>query len=91
MPPGLNIDLSISHEDGSLFDADSSAPGTHAETLQALRLHAGQPSKELQSLTQLDEEAVKLLEHQVDAAYRALFEMDGKALLADIARPITPS
>jgi SNF2 family DNA or RNA helicase len=83
MPTGLNIELSISHEDGSLFDSDTSPPGAHADTLRALRLHAGKPSKELQSLTHLDEEAVKLLEHQVDAAYRALFEMDGKALLAD--------
>lgn len=55
----------------------------HLETIQALRLEAGQPDSELRSLRQLDEENVKLLEHQVDAAYRALFEMDGKALLAD--------
>lgn len=83
MTAGLNIELSISHEDTTIFEAESSNQGTHADTLRSLRLQAGQPSKELQSLTQLDEEAVKLLEHQVDAAYRALFEMDGKALLAD--------
>jgi SNF2 family DNA or RNA helicase len=55
----------------------------HLETLHATRLRAGQPDSELRSLNQLDEGSVKLLEHQVDAAYRALFEMDGKALLAD--------
>jgi len=55
----------------------------HLLTLQANRLQAGQPDSELRSLSYLDEENVKLLEHQVDAAHRALFEMDGKALLAD--------
>jgi SNF2 family DNA or RNA helicase len=55
----------------------------HLATLQALRLRAGQPDTELRSLAQLDEQNVKLLEHQVNAAHRALFEMDGKALLAD--------
>lgn len=83
MTRGPSVDLSITHEDpDNLLDCDES-PTTHYTTLKALQLHAGQPSKELQSLRQLDEESVKLLEHQVDAAYRALFEMDGKALLAD--------
>jgi SNF2 family DNA or RNA helicase len=57
--------------------------GDHLHTVQAARLQAGRPDSELRSLKQLDEDSVKLLEHQVDAAYRALFEMDGKALLAD--------
>jgi SNF2 family DNA or RNA helicase len=64
------------------IDRDSTA-GDHVQTVQAVRLQAGQPDSELRSLKQLDEDSVKLLEHQVDAAYRALFEMDGKALLAD--------
>jgi SNF2 family DNA or RNA helicase len=55
----------------------------HQLTIQANRLKAGQPDTELRSLSHLDEENVKLLEHQVNAAHRALFEMDGKALLAD--------
>jgi len=55
----------------------------HLLTVQANRLQAGQPDTELRSLSHLDEEDVKLLEHQVNAAHRALFEMDGKALLAD--------
>ncbi|PHQ40431.1 helicase [Halorubrum persicum] len=62
---------------------EQSPSGDHLQTVQAVRLQAGQPDSELRSLKQLDEDAVKLLEHQVDAAYRALFEMDGKALLAD--------
>ena len=65
-----------------LFCADSDGKD-HLRSIQAARLQAGQPDSELQSLKQLDENSVKLLEHQVDAAYRALFEMDGKALLAD--------
>ena len=55
----------------------------HIRTIQAIRVQAGQPDSELRSLKQLDETSVKLLEHQVDAAHRGLFEMDGKALLAD--------
>ena len=68
-----------------LLDAveEQSTSGNHIQTVQAVRLQAGQPDSELRSLAQLDEDSVKLLEHQVDAAYRALFEMDGKALLAD--------
>ena len=80
------VDVEVTHEDNEdLFDAleDSSGGGAHLETVQAVRLQAGQPDSELRSLKQLDEDSVKLLEHQVDAAYRALFEMDGKALLAD--------
>lgn len=57
--------------------------GMHLTTIRANRLRAGKPDRELQSLSHLDEEIVKLLEHQVNAAYRALFEMNGKALLAD--------
>lgn len=55
----------------------------HLLTVWANRLKAGQPDTELRSLSHLDESNVKLLEHQVNAAHRALFEMNGKALLAD--------
>ncbi|GAB7091376.1 SNF2-related protein [Halorubrum luteum] len=80
------VDVEVTHEDhNGLFDAleNSSGGDEHLQTLQAVRLQAGQPDSELRSLKQLDENSVKMLEHQVDAAYRALFEMDGKALLAD--------
>jgi Superfamily II DNA/RNA helicases, SNF2 family len=80
------VDVEVSHEDNnhllSSLDDINSHDG-HLYSVQAARLQAGQPDSELRSLKQLDENAVKLLEHQVDAAYRALFEMDGKALLAD--------
>lgn len=55
----------------------------HRQTVIANRLLAGQSDTGLRSLASVDEDQVKLLEHQVDAAHRALFEMDGKALLAD--------
>ncbi|WP_318569893.1 DEAD/DEAH box helicase [Salinigranum marinum] len=79
------VDVEIRHEDTDLTDrlADASSLGDHLLTVQANRLKAGQPDTELRSLSHLDEENVKLLEHQVNAAHRALFEMDGKALLAD--------
>ncbi len=80
------VDAEIRHEDvGELVDetGDSDALEEHLLTVRANRLKSGQPDSELRSLSDLDEESVKLLEHQVTAAHRALFEMDGKALLAD--------
>ena len=80
------VDIEVTHEsaDDVLESlSEDSADGAHTQSVQAVRLQAGQPDSELRSLKQLDENSVKMLEHQVDAAYRALFEMDGKALLAD--------
>jgi len=80
------VDVEVTHESApDLLDSlgTETSVGDHISSVQATRIQAGQPDTELQSLPQLDEESVKLLEHQVDAAYRALFEMDGKALLAD--------
>lgn len=86
MSPEDMVDVEISHEDADdLVDRidDISPIDDHLLTIQANRLQAGKPDTELQSLSHLDEEQVKLLEHQVNAAHRALFEMNGKALLAD--------
>src|SRR6056297_996263 len=86
MPPEDLVDVEFHHEDADHFTSGtnfSSSLDDHLITVQANRLQAGQPDSELRSLSHLDEQNVKLLEHQVDAAHRALFEMDGKALLAD--------
>jgi SNF2 family DNA or RNA helicase len=56
---------------------------SHRNSILASRLRTGQPESELRSLASLDEAEIKLLEHQVSAAHRALFEMNGRALLAD--------
>jgi len=81
------VDIEVKHDPpDDIVDAYSSGVSDfsfHQQTVVANRLLAGQPDTELRSLSSVDEEQVKLLEHQVDAAYRALFEMDGKALLAD--------
>ena len=79
------VDIEVIHEpaDDILYTEPGETSEGHLHTVQAVRLQAGQPDSELRSLKQLDENSVKMLEHQVDAAYRALFEMDGKALLAD--------
>jgi SNF2 family DNA or RNA helicase len=81
------VDIDISHDDpDDIIEAHSSGVSDfsfHRQTVVANRVLAGQPDTELRSLSHVDEEQVKLLEHQVDTAYRALFEMDGKALLAD--------
>nr|WP_277543561.1 SNF2-related protein [Halomicroarcula sp. FL173] len=80
----MEVEFRHEDEDTLLTDASESSPlAEHLLSVQANRLQAGQPDSELRSLSHLDEENVKLLEHQVDAAHRALFEMDGKALLAD--------
>ena len=80
------VDVTFRHENWEKLTSrkdEEQSLGSHFLTVQANRLQAGQPDSELRSLSHLDEENVKLLEHQVDAAHRALFEMDGKALLAD--------
>jgi len=81
------VDIEVTHDDpDNLVDSYSSGVADfsfHRQTVIANCLLAGQPDTELRSLTHVDEEEVKLLEHQVDAAHRALFEMGGKALLAD--------
>ncbi len=86
MSPDDLVDVEIRHEDADDLagrNDDASSIDDHLLTVQGNRLQAGQPDTELRSLAHLDEENVKLLEHQVDAAHRALFEMGGKALLAD--------
>ncbi|PHQ44024.1 helicase [Halorubrum sp. C191] len=79
------VDIEVTQEsaDDVLYADLGETSEDHLHTVQAARLQAGQPDSELRSLKQLDKNSVKMLEHQVDAAYRALFEMDGKALLAD--------
>ncbi|MFC7070585.1 DEAD/DEAH box helicase [Halobaculum lipolyticum] len=77
------VDVEVTHRDAEDLLSDSTDADGHRHTVQAARLRAGQTDTGLHSLAQLDGESVKLLEHQVDAAHRALFEMNGKALLAD--------
>ena len=79
------VDIEIHHEDPDWLDRTEYETDleNHLLTVRANRLKAGKPDTELQSLSHLDEEQVKLLEHQVDAAHSALFDMNGKALLAD--------
>lgn len=54
----------------------------HLLNIEANRLSIAQSQQELQSIEELAGQ-VQLLEHQLDAAHRALFQMDGKALFAD--------
>jgi SNF2 family DNA or RNA helicase len=61
--------------------ADSDLTG-HLLNIEANRLSIAQSQQELQSIEEIADR-VQLLEHQLDAAHRALFQMDGKALFAD--------
>jgi SNF2 family DNA or RNA helicase len=85
MPTDDPVDVEFRYEEPEWVDGTSFETGVndHLLTVRANRLQAGKPDTELRSLSHLNEEQVKLLEHQVNAAHRALFEMDGKALLAD--------
>jgi len=84
MPDFDLVPVEVTHEQSDdLLNPPTDDVEAHLQTVRAVRLQAGQPDEELRSLIHLDEESVKLLKHQVDAAYRALFDMDGTALLAD--------
>jgi SNF2 family DNA or RNA helicase len=54
----------------------------HLLNIEANRLSIAQSQQELQSIEEIADK-VQLLEHQLNAAHRALFQMDGKALFAD--------
>ncbi|WEL28036.1 Superfamily II DNA/RNA helicase, SNF2 family (plasmid) [Haloferax volcanii] len=55
---------------------------THLTNVEAQRFAAAQGQQELLSLKEI-EDKIKLLDHQLDAAHRALFQMGGGALFAD--------
>lgn len=54
----------------------------HLLNIEAQRLSIAQSQQELQSVEEIADR-VQLLEHQLNAAHRALFGMNGKALFAD--------
>ena len=64
---------------GSSVDADLTS---HLLNIEANRLSIAQSQQELQSIEEIADK-VQLLEHQLNAAHRALFQMDGKAMFAD--------
>lgn len=55
---------------------------SHLLNIEANRLSIAQSQQELQSIEEIADR-VQLLEHQLDAAHRALFQMNGKSLFAD--------
>lgn len=81
------VDVSFELEDspetldrvGASIDADLTG---HLLNIEANRLSIAQSQQELQSIEEIADK-VQLLEHQLNAAHRALFQMDGKALFAD--------
>lgn len=80
----LDIDVDIEFGDTDALGRLQMGPqADHLCHIQALRMQASRSDDILGSLETLEAKSVKLLEHQVDAAHRALFEMDGRALLAD--------
>jgi len=81
------VDISFDLEDSSAV-LDNIATSTqsdlseHLLNIEGHRLSIAQSQQELQSIEEIADK-VQLLEHQLDAAHRALFQMDGKALFAD--------
>ncbi|KAB1184794.1 MULTISPECIES: DEAD/DEAH box helicase [Haloferax] len=55
---------------------------SHLLSIEATRLAIAQSQQELQSTKEIADK-IQLLEHQLDAAHRALFQMNGQALFAD--------
>jgi len=81
------IDVNYTLEDSpALLENIGSADGddlpSHLLNIEANRLSIAQSQQELQSIEAIADN-IQLLEHQLDAAHRALFQMDGKALFAD--------
>jgi len=80
-------DIQINRGDASTLLDMLSSPApvndleAHLLDLEANRLSIAQSQQELQSTESLDE--IQLLEHQLNAAHRALFQLGGKALFAD--------
>jgi SNF2 family DNA or RNA helicase len=68
----------------SLWDGRErfASAATHLLGIEASRLETAQADEGLRSIGEV-EERITLLEHQLDAAHRALFGMDGGALFAD--------
>ncbi|ERG95227.1 DEAD/DEAH box helicase [Haloquadratum walsbyi] len=81
------VDTTVKLEDSSsILDKVGNSGGeelsSHLLNIEANRLSIAQSQQELQSLQEITDQ-VQLLEHQLDAAHRALFQMNGKALFAD--------
>ncbi|KTG11431.1 helicase [Haloprofundus marisrubri] len=81
------VDITVNFEDSpmALDKIGTSVTETHSDHLlniEANRLSIAQSQQELQSIEEIAEQ-IQLLEHQLDAAHRALFQMDGRALFAD--------
>lgn len=81
------IEVNYDLEDSSallekLEASDGDDLAGHLLNVEANRLSIAQSQQELQSVEEIADK-VQLLDHQLDAAHRALFQMDGKALFAD--------
>lgn len=81
------VDVNFDLEDspamlGSVGEPANSNLTDHLLNIEANRLSIAQSQQELQSIEEIADK-VQLLEHQLNAAHRALFQMDGKALFAD--------
>jgi len=64
------------------FNTDRDATVDHLLNLQARQFEIAQGQQELLSVEEIKDK-IKLLDHQLQAAHRALFQMNGGALFAD--------
>ena len=84
---GSDAEVSLSVDDASVaaeaLDRVSTDDATrHLLNLQARQMSIAQGEQELLSVKEI-EDRIKLLDHQLQAAHRALFQMSGGALFAD--------
>lgn len=83
MSGGVEINISFEDavdvaEDAGGVDVDDS----HLQNVQSHRFSVAQGQQELLAVEEI-KDRIKLLDHQLDAAHRALFQMGGGALFAD--------
>lgn len=81
--PGVDFTVDQAHEVISdLTDGSSTSTEQHLENIVAHRFAVAQGEQELLALEEI-KDRIKLLDHQLNAAHRALFQMGEGALFAD--------
>lgn len=82
--PGVDISIDDAEEAlSSVFsDSEVDAPADHLLNIESYRFRVAQGQQELLSLEEI-KDRIKLLEHQLNAAHRALFKFGEGALFAD--------
>jgi SNF2 family DNA or RNA helicase len=80
--PGISFDIDTSSVVSEALDSTVTDTRGHLLNVQARQFEIAQGQQELLSIEEI-KDRIKLLDHQLQAAHRALFQMSGGALFAD--------